>query len=264
MNAAGEWRYVLTSAPGSAHIDSGIPCQDASRATTVAIPNGERILVAVASDGAGSAAHGGDGAVIACDSLVELAAASLTPSTSVGGLTRTDVEAWIGTIADRLREHAARVETPPREWACTLLAAIIGRDHAVYVQVGDGAIVSGADGYYRPVFWPVHGEYCNTTQFLTDERVHEAVLIEFRDDAIDEVSLFTDGLERLALSFSTREAHSPFFTALFGQLRHHPAGLVEPLLQPLRDWLCSPTVNSKTDDDKTLILATRRVVESQV
>lgn len=45
---------------------------------------------------------------------------------------------------------------------------------------------------------------------------------------------------------------------MFGQLRGRPTGDVPKLVAGLRDFLDSPRVNARTDDDKTLVLATRR------
>ena len=69
------------------------------------------------------------------------------------------------------------------------------------------------------------------------------------------MALFTDGLQTLALDY-TRAAHSPFFAPMFAALSSEtePGGL----LGPLSAFLESPAVNERTDDDKTLILATRK------
>lgn len=52
--------------------------------------------------------------------------------------------------------------------ACTLLGAVLATDRALFLQVGDGAIVIGTGAGYRPVFWPQGGEYPNETHFVTD------------------------------------------------------------------------------------------------
>jgi len=74
-------------------------------------------------------------------------------------------------------------------------------------------------------------------------------------ERIQEVALLTDGLQMLALNFAARKPHAPFFEPLFTALR----GAVSPddLVVPLRAFLDSDAVNSRTDDDKTLVLATR-------
>jgi hypothetical protein len=59
----------------------------------------------------------------------------------------------------------------------------------------------------------------------------------------------------LALSYASKSAHQPFFARMFAALRK--VGDREDLVVPLRQFLDSPAVNDRTDDDKTLVLATR-------
>jgi hypothetical protein len=107
--------------------------------------------------------------------------------------------------------------------------------------------------------WPVGGDYVNTTYFLTDDRALDHLQLLVQQPAADEVALFTDGLQMLLLQFDTRKAHGPFFEQMFAQLRKEPVGESERLTRALQEFLESPGVNSRTDDDKTLVLATRLV-----
>jgi hypothetical protein len=66
----------------------------------------------------------------------------------------------------------------------------------------------------------------------------------------------TDGLQRLALDFTARTPHLPFFQPLFAALRAAPD--VESLAGPFREFLDSQRINERTDDDKTLVLAISR------
>ena len=67
-----------------------------------------------------------------------------------------------------------------RDYASTLLAAVLRHEESVFLQIGDGVIVvQGADrGGWAWVFWPDHGEYANVTSFLSDENAIERVRIE--------------------------------------------------------------------------------------
>ena len=67
--------------------------------------------------------------------------------------------------------------------------------------------------------------------------------------------MLTDGLQPLALNYAAKAAHAPFFVPMFRPLRVAPSGAT--VLAALRNFLDSPRVNERTDDDKTLILATR-------
>ena len=69
--------------------------------------------------------------------------------------------------------------------------------------------------------------------------------------------MFSDGLQRLALDFAKTIPFEPFFQGLFPSVRAMSADDGEKLTQSLTDFLNSPRINERTDDDKTLILATR-------
>ncbi|HEX8825551.1 MAG TPA: protein phosphatase 2C domain-containing protein, partial [Archangium sp.] len=135
-----------------------------------------------------------------------------------------------------------------------LLTAVVGEHGSVFAQVGDGAIVVRRGGDYVPVFWPQVGQYANSTWFLTS-RDMEQVLEVTCGEPVDELAVFTDGLQMLALHFASRSVHRPFFESLFSTLRE--AARPEELVVPLRTFLDSPAVNARTEDDKTLVLALR-------
>ena len=78
---------------------------------------------------------------------------------------------------------------------------------------------------------------------------------EFRDARVDELALLSDGLQAVSLNYAAKAAHDPFFLPMFRPLRAAPCG--SRLLRSLRQFLDSAQVNKHTDDDKTLILATR-------
>ena len=73
--------------------------------------------------------------------------------------------------------------------------------------------------------------------------------------------MFTDGIERLVLDLQEKSAHAPFFRTLFGWLvKMQPAQVGEEISKSevLDRYLGSKSINDRTDDDKTLILASRR------
>ena len=52
-----QWKMVHASVEGSFHKKTGVPCQDASSCRVIKLSDGSEVLLAVASDGAGSATH---------------------------------------------------------------------------------------------------------------------------------------------------------------------------------------------------------------
>lgn len=254
------WRYALASVVGTAHAGSGQPCQDASACRTLATAAGAPILIAVAADGAGSAPRAGEGAALACARSVEALAGYLAGGGALAGITPEVIRAWLGDFQAAIGQRAADAGRQPRDFACTLLGAIVGGEGAVFWQIGDGAIVVDAAGDgedYAWVFWPQHGEFANTTTFATAPEALTGFAYARQERPIADLAIFTDGIERLALHIQTRRVHAPFFRPLFRPLRGGAPGHDAPLSAALAHLLASPHFNDRTDDDKTLILATR-------
>ena len=61
------WRVVAASALGTAHVETGESCQDSCIANVDKLPNHSSLLSIFVSDGAGSAAYGGEGAELAIE-----------------------------------------------------------------------------------------------------------------------------------------------------------------------------------------------------
>jgi hypothetical protein len=247
------WRLLQQSLEGTSHRRSATPCQD-SCAATVMCPGQESFLVVACSDGAGSARLSQEGSTLACRRFLEVASEALAREGAVAVRNPEVIRGWYRQVLQSLEEEAARREAPLREFACTLLTAVVGEHGAVFAQVGDGAIVVRRGGEYVHVFWPQVGQYANSTWFVTS-RDMEQVLEVTCGEPVDELALFTDGLQMLALHFATRSVHRPFFEPLFLALRE--AEDPEALGAPLRAFLDSPAVNERTEDDKTLVLAIR-------
>jgi hypothetical protein len=254
------WKYGFSSVVGTAHVRSSTPLQDAARAEVLRELRGDEILVAVVADGAGSAINSAAGAKLACDQFID---DLNTYFVECGALAQLP-ERFIGDFIDKfqllINGLAADSDLKAQDFACTLLAAVIGRDEAAYFQLGDGAIVEALPGekdQYRCVCWPQQGEYANTTNFLTDADAKRKIFCEVKQGAVNEVALFTDGIQSLVLDYRTKSAHSPFFAALFAWLRPHADGYSGKLSDSLAEFLNAEKVNARTDDDKTLILATR-------
>lgn len=291
--AASGWRALHASVAGSAHVEAGHPCADASAVRVVARRGRGALLVAVAADGAGSAPLGHMGARLACRSILDqagewaLGSAGERPAGEpararhrlgrgrprsrgraaarprpLADFSRRDIAAFVERARARLLAAARRGGRAARDFSCTLLAALVDEEGAVFFQIGDGAIVcAGRDGRYRPALWPQNGEYANCTFFLTDDDAGSRVQAA-RVPEVHELALLTDGLQGLALRLASREAHAPFFAPMFERLRHESAARPRRLTGELRRFLDSPAVNKRTDDDKTLVLATRLAASS--
>jgi hypothetical protein len=237
------WKHVFASVQGTSHVQSGLPCQDYCAGTVA----GASVVVACA-DGAGSAEFSQLGSKAVVDRFLEIASSDAMP-------TKEQVEAWIDAAREHLLVVAEDNGSTPRQLACTFLAAIVGDGWTAFAQLGDGVIVfDGPDGYNFP-FWPDNGEYANTTRFLSDDDYRQHLRVEIENRNISELAILTDGLQMLALDLTGAKVHERFFAPLFRALRNGPDEAT--LKASLLEFLGSKRVNERTDDDKTLFLATR-------
>ena len=251
----------MASAIGTSHIAGGVPCQDCHFHLIVNDAEGHPVAILVVSDGAGSAAQAEIGAKLACHTFAKLVADYIEGGGKVENIGRDLAARWIAGVIYRLSLKSWDDESQPRDYACTLLAAICGETATVFLQIGDGAIVI-SDGWtttWRHVFWPQHGEFANTTNFVTSEDALDVLEFHATRETVTEIALFSDGLENLLLHKANKSVHAPFFDSMFPSVRRSTVAGEDPeLSRALAVYLSTAPINERTNDDKTLILATRR------
>jgi hypothetical protein len=256
------WRIALASEIGTSHKSTGSPCQDSAAHALVQTALGQVLVIAV-SDGAGSAAHSHVGSSTAVTSFISHVQRFLIAD---GDLTRIDAQLasqWVRHAADAAAAVAETNGHEVRDYSCTLLAAIIGNERAAFLQVGDGAIVvsHGEDDGWSYVFWPQHGEFANTTNFIQSPQIEDVIAFELAPRRINEFAIFSDGIENLVLHKVSHSVHQSFFQSMIQPLRKSEANGVDPnLSQALHRYLASPMICDRTDDDKTLVLASRAIL----
>jgi Protein phosphatase 2C len=256
MPMPANWKLLYGSAIGSSHERAGEPCQDYAHGRVFLVGTSPVLIVACA-DGAGSASHAQIGAKLACLTFLHAVSVSLEDGLRVADITQWHILQWYEKARRRLSLEACVCNKDLRDFACTLLTAIVSDDTGIFSQIGDGVIVIREGDCYQAVFWPQSGEYANTTYFLTGADFGERLTFRSLGQRVDELALLTDGLQPLALHYASRAVHAPFFVPMFQSLRQNLNA--EELEGPLRQFLNSQPVNDRTDDDKTLFLATRRL-----
>lgn len=253
------WRVASACEIGTSHLQSGLPCQDSVAHSIIRTKRGN-VLVSVVCDGAGSAAHSEIGSWLAANTFVELAEVYLKAGGLITDIDRPRVVSWVEATRASLIQRAQSDGNAPKDYACTLIAAIVGPSAAVFAQIGDGAIVVShgeADGWSW-VFWPQHGEYANQTTFVLSANAIEALEFNLAPRRIDEFAMFSDGIERMVLHTMTKTVNDAFFEQMLAPVRISTSwGVDQKLSSSLKTYLGSAPVNARTDDDKSLVMATR-------
>lgn len=213
QTAAHQWRVAGASVTGASHQEDGQPCEDAWLVRQVS--NG--FVVAVVSDGAGSARMGAYAARAICDAFEELvdplsAFAVETPEPLDGdslageqsghwGDIRSQVDACLMAVRGRLIGHAAANQGEPDDYLATVVGVIAHPERgALCFHLGDGAITMFAEnGEELLTSQPENGEYLNQTYFLVEDewRLHYRVS-EVRSKQLGSIFLMTDGVTDLA------------------------------------------------------------------
>jgi hypothetical protein len=242
---------VGAAATGTSHLKNGLPCQDAQ---DYRLTSRGALLLALA-DGAGSATHSQEGAIAAVQSslaVLEHELEDVIPGSA---------EEWEGVVRAAFGEARASLfdlamvsSESLRQFSTTLLLVAVMDGWLAMGQLGDGVVVTGeAEGALQVLTQPQRGEYANETYFLTQEEAGEQVQVVVTQQPVRRIAVLSDGLLRLALRLPAYQAHLPFFEPLFAFAAAAQDGA--EAIRHLEGFLSSERVCSRTDDDKSLLLA---------
>lgn len=252
-----KWKIIRASVIGTSHLENDTECQDSCWADCVRTESGNGYLVTVVSDGAGSSLYGGVGSDITCEILASSITSSLEKKQD-DSLTEENVIEWVKDVRRKIYTIAEEKNLTARDYACTVLCSIITETIALFFQIGDGAIVVSKSDVLGVVFWPDSGEYANSTYFITDKDAISNLRVTVVKSNISEIALFSDGIQNLALSYKEKIPFNPFFDPMFNILRKRKKTNCDDLDEQLKLFLSNKEINSRTDDDKTLVLATKK------
>ena len=282
------WHTLSASVVGTSHQKASRGCEDKSN--HYECQNGT-LLIAVA-DGAGSASHASDGAQCAVNKALEIIKDSFEQEgeptnqeewgnrlmrvldivhTSLQQLAddnlsehtefkSTQIIEPVMTLPfinkdSEIEEDTKKISFSPslREYATTLLLAVVTSQWIAIAQIGDGmVVVQDNNRKLQMLTKPEHGEYINETNFITDPKYREHIQFFIDPDmSVKGIALLTDGLQMLALDFVANKPHEPFFLPLFKIAATQTASAN----QELENFLSSERVCERTDDDKTIVLA---------
>ena len=162
----------------------------------------------------------------------------------------------IAAVRCALERHATAASQQLRDFATTLLVAVITPGFLAVGQIGDGAIVARKfTGELETVSLPQRGEFANETTPLTAVGALERVVYRVLPAPITGLALFSDGLQNLCITSATGQPFEPFFAPFFATFT--PPFDQDELARQLARFLESERVCLRTDDDKTLVVIAR-------
>lgn len=269
------WKAIAKSVEGTSHIKNGLPCQDYGKYTVV----DDNILIGAVADGAGSARYSDVGSRLAVQTtlnyleqwilgIVKRGKTNLSKPIPPKNATKI-FEKTLKSVRNRFEQEIDVVyEYSFKDLSCTLLAFVATPDWMAAMQIGDGFIVmrsQNTNSNYQLLFSPAKGEYANQTTFVTSASALSELQVKVIPQPPKFIFAATDGLERMAIDFAKQQAYQGFFPPFEkGFEKSIKENRVEEEEQDVYDWLNSEQVNSKTDDDKTILVGIYSNVSGQV
>jgi hypothetical protein len=248
--AATEWKIVGVSVKGFSHQANGTECQDSYAVS--AIEGGW--LVAMVSDGAGSASRSSEGARALCKGLV----AYLGPRVAENNQPdETVVRLWVEESVELVRASLDKSEGRAlTEFHATLVGVIAGPHGGAFFHIGDGAGCATLldDLSVKVMSLPENGEYANETYFFTQSDWKDHLRLTPFGPHFNLIALMSDGVTPFALEPGESGPHSPFFAPVSHFLTSHSREEGE---RALAATLERDAIRNITGDDKTLVWAAR-------
>lgn len=253
MKEHSQWRVIATSMQGKAHKRLGTPCEDFYFWKLIHSDT----LVAAVADGAGSSRLGGIGAKLAALTAVEKISSYLATSPLPSHDQHWEKVFGEILLETRLRLEAEAItrETALQDLATTLIITVTTPQACMVAQLGDGAVVvkNGEDSFISFTSTLV-SEFFNETIFISSPNILDSINTTIYKGKISQISILSDGLYTLAFDLKKNEPYTPFFKPLFQFAEE--ASDVRIAERELRNFLSSPKVTQRTDDDLTVIIAT--------
>jgi Protein phosphatase 2C len=261
------WLIAGLSHWGQHHADIGLPNQDAFAFGSL----GGVTWLALA-DGVSSAPLSGEGA----DRVTAWAGAEIEARLRRRSqLTELDVRDVVEAVRNRLAAHAQAYNKPLADYATTLLMAVLGEDGLIFAKIGDGYVFAVERGDIGARLRPI----ADSGQLMSGETVldlthpewaEHLVVQHFADGAaagIDTIALGSDGCSR----YFVRAEHAGSEHQRRAVLSSDIVGayFTDTLAQlgPRNLFVCLANLLGNLQfvdegDDRTLLIATRRPLES--
>jgi hypothetical protein len=241
------WAFAKASVRGASHIQGGSPCQDAS---VVCTDDSGKWVVAVVSDGAGSAARAEEGAKHVSEKFTSalLALANELDSAEPGAWITDFVVQKVLDTRSELRNLGG--DENIRDFHCTLVACLISQSGGFAIHIGDGAIFGQAVSEdLELISAPENGEYANETYFITESNWTQHLRVT-PFSSMQWLFLCTDGGAALAMR-NEKTAKVGFVYPVLKALADAEDNVTRDKI--IETFISDPKADTVTADDKTLV-----------
>lgn len=248
------WTAVAASVTGVTHEAEGLPCQD--RVWVKAAR--DDVIIAIISDGAGSASRGEHGAELVVkkfgDVLLQVDwSDQMTKDDYLeiigGALTELEALVW-----DAASTEGAAVD----DYLATVTGFVVSPNHTAAFQVGDGFVVCREthSEVFVTVIPPKQGEYVNSTFFATAPGAVANLQVWLADTCPAFIAASSDGLASVSLHCKDATPGQD----LFGWYERNLPWSESPevLFRRLESLLTNaPEITARVTDDRCLVICKR-------
>ncbi len=246
MSAKRRIHTLSTTLRGAFHRSKNLPCQDYCRSAV----RGNK-LVAVVSDGAGSAQYGKIGAKIVCETLCDLLLKSDLKHI------RADVKAALEVARDKLLLHRFNKSKSARDlvhFSATVVGVFSYKNHGIFFHIGDGAGLAYKAGDYGnfAISEPENGAFSCETFFYTMDDWNECLRFNEFTGA-DRLMLMTDGVTGFVFADEFFRIRRNFLLPIADYLEHEPRKQVAT--RAIANTLNDAKAQRLNADDKTFFWA---------
>lgn len=236
-------QVIASSITGIYHKNNSLPCQDCHK--FVASKNK---LVAVVSDGAGSAKYGKIGAKIVCETLCDILNSSSFTDIKQKIIYAIEV-ARKKLVLHRFNKH--KNENGIIDFAATVVGVFYYKNKGIFFHIGDGAAIAFSEKQ-NIISQPENGVFSCETYFYTMEDWKDSLRFTNFEKA-NSIMLMTDGVTNFAFKNDFEELETGFVYPINNFL-HQEKNKIKAL-KALNNTLSTPKASKLNPDDKTFLWA---------
>ena len=238
-------RIVAASVTGAMHRHKDLPCQDC-----FGHAHGKN-LVAIVSDGAGSAKYGKIGAKTVCTTLCDLLKNSSFKDIE------NNISRAIAVTRQKLMRHRlnkGKNEAGLADFAATIVGMVYHQNRGIFFHIGDGAAIALQDdeGHKFIASRPENGNFSCETFFFTQMAWAENLRFTNFESA-SSIFLMSDGLTNFSFTRDYQDIEKNFILPINSFLKDEK--VKNKATRALTNTLNMPKAQKLNPDDKTLVWA---------